>query len=93
MNLEEMERRNKMADIREKLEDFKKKLRQAKEKYDRAKGARDEKLKTLKDSFGFSDIGKAEQELVKMKKKKNSLIEDRDEKISLFEKKYKEVLS
>jgi len=82
-----------MADIREKLEDFKKKLRQAKEKYDRAKGARDEKLKTLKDSFGFSDIGKAEQELVKMKKKKNSLIEDRDEKISLFEKKYKEVLS
>lgn len=81
-----------MADIKEKLADFKNKLRVAKEKYDRAKGAKDEKLKTLKSNFGFSTVEEASKELIKLKKQKKENIEERDEKVSIFEKKYKEIL-
>ncbi len=81
-----------MADIKEKLADFKNKLRTAKEKYDRAKGAKDEKLKTLKSNFGFSTVEEASKELIKLKKQKKENIEERDEKVSIFEKKYKEIL-
>jgi phosphopantetheine adenylyltransferase len=82
-----------MADVKEKLQEFKKKLRDIKEKYDRSKGARDEKLKTLKEDFGYTDIDEAAKKLVVMKKERKDLIESRDDKISIFEKKYKEVLS
>jgi ribonuclease HII len=79
-------------DVKGKIEDFKRTLKKLQDNYNQAKGARDSKLKTLKDDFGFDSIAKAETELAVLKKKSIVIKKKRDDAIEDFEDKYKDLL-
>lgn len=77
---------------REEIKFYQNKLSKLKTLFDNASGAYNARLKILKDKFGFDNVEDAKKQLKKYEKEVDDLIDNRNDAIELFEKKYKDVL-
>ena len=78
--------------VREEIQEYKTLLNRLQSEFDKSAGALSSEMKMLKEKFGFSDIQSAKKQLKKYDKEIDNLEKSLNQSISIFQKKYKNVL-
>jgi seryl-tRNA synthetase len=78
--------------IREEIQRYKILLNKLQSEFDKSTGALSSEMKVLKEKFGFNDVQSAKKQLKKYDKEIDDLEKNLNQSISLFQKKYKNIL-